>query len=58
MSFNAGSNDLTFGVSFPREDGEQKSVRVIYRVSVTVLSICLRLRNLAGLGQLIFKSLA
>lgn len=28
MSFNAGSNDLTFGVSFPREDGEQKSVRV------------------------------
>lgn len=28
MSFNAGSNDLTFGVSFPRDDGEQKSVRV------------------------------
>ena len=28
MSFNAWSNDLTFGVSFPRDDGEQKSVRV------------------------------
>ena len=28
MSFNAGSNDLSFGVSFPREDGEQRSVTV------------------------------
>lgn len=28
MSFNAGSNELSFGVSFPRESGKQRSVAV------------------------------
>lgn len=28
MSFNTGSNDLSFGVSFPRESGKQRSVAV------------------------------
>lgn len=28
MSFNTGSNDLSFGVSYPRESGKQRSVAV------------------------------